>query len=87
VLNHAKEPQTMTATADLQAHTVSNGSRITTTYTRTDLGIDTAVIASRRDGRWDARRYYGPEPDEHDIETVDSKSAAERLAIGHSLAF
>lgn len=76
----------MTATA-LQTQTLAFGSQITTTYTRTDLGIDTAVITSRRDGRWDARLHYGPEPDEHDIETVDREATADRLAVQHSLTF
>lgn len=76
----------MTATA-LQTQTLAFGSEVTMTYTRTDLGIQTAVIASRRDGRWDARLYYGPEPDEHDCETVDREATADRLAVAHSLAF
>ncbi|HEY5261153.1 MAG TPA: hypothetical protein VIJ33_03505 [Solirubrobacteraceae bacterium] len=77
----------MNATADLQAHTMSSGSRVTTTYTRADLGIATALVTGTPGGQWEARLYYGPEPDEHDTETVDSKPAAERLAIGHSLIF
>jgi hypothetical protein len=76
----------MNATA-LQTHTLSFGSEVTTTYTRADLGIDTALIASRRDGRWEARLYYGPEPDEHDTETVDHEASADRLAVEHSLTF
>ena len=77
----------MNATAALQTHTVNYGPQVTTTYTRTDLGIDTALIASRRDGRWEARLYYGPEPDEHDSETVDREATADRLAVEHSLIF
>jgi hypothetical protein len=76
----------MNATA-LQTHTLSFGSEVTTTYTRTDLDIDTARIAGRRDGRWEARLYYGPEPDEHFIETVDREATADRLAVRHSLTF
>jgi hypothetical protein len=76
----------MNATA-LQTHTLSFGSEVTTTYTRADLGIDAACIASRRDGRWEARLYYGPEPDEHDSETVDREATADRLAVEHSLTF
>jgi hypothetical protein len=78
----------MTATAtDIQTHTLSDGPKVTTTYTRADLGIDTARIASRRDGRWEARLYYGPEPDEHFSETVDREATADRLAVQHSLTF
>ena len=76
----------MNATA-LQTHTLSFGSEVTTTYTRADLGIDTACIASRRDGRWEARLYYGPKPDEHDSETVDREATADWLAVEHSLTF
>lgn len=77
----------MNATADLQAHTTRNGSRVTTTYTRADLGIATALVTGSPEGQWEARLYYGPEPDEHDTETLDSKAAAESRAISHSLAF
>jgi hypothetical protein len=76
----------MTATA-LQTQTLAFGSEITTTYTRTDLGIHTAVIASLPDGRWQARLHHGPEPDEHDIETVDREATADRLAVAHSITF
>jgi hypothetical protein len=76
----------MNATA-LQTHTLSFGSEVTTTYTRADLGIDTARIASLSDGRWETCLYYGPEPDEHDTETVDREATADRLAIEHSLTF
>ena len=69
----------------LQTQTLA--SEVTTTYTRADLGIDTATIASRRDGRWEACLYYGPEPDEHDTETVDREATADRLAVEHSLTF
>jgi hypothetical protein len=71
--------------ATLQTHTLAFGSQVTTTYTRTDLGIATAVIASRNDGRWEARLHFGPEPDEHDAETVDREATADRLAVQHSL--
>lgn len=77
----------MNASALLQTHTICDGPKVTTTYTRTDLGIQTAVIASRRDGRWDAHLYYGPEPDERFSETVDSEATADRLAVEHSLTF
>jgi hypothetical protein len=77
----------MNATAHLQTHTLSDGPQVTTTYTRADLGIDTALIASRNDGRWEARLYYGPEPDEHISETVDRGATADRLAVEHSLTF
>jgi len=77
----------MNATAPLQAHTARLGSQITTTYTRADLGIATALVTGTPGGQWEARLYYGPEPDEHDTETVDSEPAAERLAINHSLIF
>lgn len=78
----------MTATAtNIQTHTLSDGPKVTTTYTRTDLGILTAAIASRPDGQWEARLHYGPEPDEHDSETVDREATADRLAIQHSLRF
>lgn len=71
----------------LQTQTLAFGSEVTTTYTRTDLGIDTAVIASLPDGRWEARLHYGPEPDEHHSETVDREATADRLAVQHSLTF
>ncbi|MFZ1153937.1 MAG: hypothetical protein WAN93_03425 [Solirubrobacteraceae bacterium] len=64
-----------------------NGSRVTTTYTRADLGIATALIAGTPEGHWEAHLYYGPEPDEHDIETVDREATADRLAVQHSLTF
>lgn len=73
--------------AALQTHTLSDGPQVTTTYTRADLGIDTATIASLSDGRWEARLYYGPEPDEHDTETIEREATADRLAIEHSLTF
>lgn len=76
----------MTATT-LQTQMLAFGSEVTTTYTRTDLGIDTAVITRLPDGRWEARLHYGPEPDEHDIETVDREATADRLAVRHSLSF
>lgn len=74
-------------TATLQIFTFSNGHSVATTYTRTDLGIDTAVIASTPDGRWVARLNYGSEPDESTSETVDLESTADRLATAHSLSF
>jgi hypothetical protein len=77
----------MNATAALQAHTARLGSQITTTYTRADLGIATALVTSTPDGQWEARLYYGPEPDEHFSETVDREATADRLAVQHSLTF
>jgi hypothetical protein len=77
----------MNATAALQTHTLNDGPRVTTTYMRADLGINTALVVNAPDGRWVARLYYGPEPDEHFSETVDRESTADRLAIEHSLAF
>ena len=76
----------MNATA-LQTHTLSDGPQVTTTYTRADLGIATARIASLSDGRWEARLYYGPEAGEHFSETVDREATADRLAVEHSLTF
>lgn len=73
--------------AQLQSHTLNDGPRVTTTYTRADLGIATALIANTPDGRWVARLYYGPEPDEHTAETVDLEATADRLAVEHSLSF
>jgi hypothetical protein len=75
------------STSHIQTHTLSEGQRVTTTYTRADLGINTAVIESRRDGRWNARLYYGPEDNEHDCETVDREATADRRAVQHSLTF
>jgi hypothetical protein len=74
-------------TATLQTYTLSEGQSVATTYTRVDLGIDTAVIASTPDGRWVARLCYGPEPDESTSETVELEGTADRLAIEHSLGF
>lgn len=71
----------------LQTHTHNEGQRVTTTYTRADLGIDTAVIASTLDGQWVARLYYGPKPDEYTSEIARLESTANRLAIEHSLSF
>jgi hypothetical protein len=73
--------------ATLQTRTLSYGPEVTTTYTRADLGIDTATIASRSHGRWEARLYYGPEPDEHLAEIVDREATADELAVEHSLTF
>jgi hypothetical protein len=74
-------------TATLQSHTLNDGPRVTTTYTRADLGIATALIANTPYGRWVARLYYGPEPDEHTARTVELEATADRLAIEHSLSF
>jgi hypothetical protein len=73
--------------ANLQTHTLCDGPRATTTYTRTDLGIDTAIITRNPDGRWSAQLLYGPDPDEHTTETVDLEATADRLATRHSLSF
>jgi len=70
----------------LQTNTLAYGGQITTTYTRADLGIDTAVISQERPGGpWTARLYDGPE--EHTSETVALESTAEKLATEHSLSF
>jgi hypothetical protein len=71
----------------LQTHTLNDDQHATTTYTRADLGIDTAVIARNPDGSWSARLLYGPEPDEDTTETVELESTADRLATRHSLSF
>ena len=77
----------MTATATLQTYTRNDGPKVTTTYTRADLGIDTAVVASTPDGRWEARLHYGPEAEEYDSHMVDLESTADQLAIRHSASF
>jgi hypothetical protein len=74
----------------LQINTLAYGGQVTTTvtttYTRADLGIDTAVISQDRPGGpWAARLYDGPE--EHTSETVALESTAEKLATEHSLSF
>jgi hypothetical protein len=70
----------------LQINTIAYGGQVTTTYTRADLGIDTAVISQDRPGgRWVACLYDGPE--EHTSETVALESTAEKLATEHSLGF
>ncbi len=70
----------------LTINTLADGGRVTTTYTRADLGIDTAVISQDRPGgHWVACLYDGPE--EHTSETVALESTAEELATEHSLSF
>jgi hypothetical protein len=69
----------------LQTHERTEGKRVTITYTRADLGIDTAEIERTPDGHWITRCYYGPEPDEHDTETVVLESTANFIATQHSL--
>ena len=70
----------------LTIQTLAYGGQVTTTYTRADLGIDTAVISQERPGaRWAACLYDGPE--EHTSETVALESTAEKLATEHSLSF
>ena len=85
------EPQqpeaTMDATAKLQTYTLNDGPSVTTTYTRADLGINTAIVASTPDGQWVARLCYGPEADEYATRTVDLESTADRLAVRHSASF
>jgi len=72
-------------TSTLQTHTLAENGRVVTTYTRADLGINTAVVASTADGRWVARLYDGP--DEYVSETFNLESAADRAATQHSLSF
>ncbi len=74
-------------TTPLQTDTISDGPKVTTTYIRADLGINTAVIASRSDGRWSAHLYYGPQEHERFSEIVDREATADRLAVEHSLTF
>jgi hypothetical protein len=74
-------------TTSLQTHTLNDGQYTTTSYTRADLGIDTATITRNPDGSWSARLLHGPEHDEHTTETVDLESSADRLAVTHSLSF
>ncbi len=71
----------------LQTHSLNYGQHLSTTYTRADLGIDTAMIESTPDGRWTARLIYGPDTDEHTTETVKLESTADQLATEHSLTF
>jgi hypothetical protein len=70
----------------LQTNTLAYGGQVTTTYTRADLGIDTAVISQDRPGGpWVARLYDGV--DEPTSETVALESTADKLATEHSLSF
>jgi hypothetical protein len=70
----------------LQINTLAYGGQVTTTYTRADLGIDTAVISQERPaGPWMARFYDGA--DEPTSETVTLESTADELATEHSLSF
>jgi hypothetical protein len=70
----------------LAIQTLTGGGRVTTIYTRADLGIDTAVISQDRpDGPWMARLYDGT--DEPTSETVTLESTADKLATEHSLSF
>lgn len=70
----------------LQTNTLAYGRQVTTTYTRADLGIDTAVISQDRPGGpWTARLYDGT--DEPTSETVTLESTADKLATEHSLSF
>jgi hypothetical protein len=70
----------------LATQTLAYGGQVTTIYTRTDLGIDTAVISQDRPGgRWVACLYDGT--DEPTSETVALESTAEKLATEHSLSF
>jgi hypothetical protein len=74
-------------TTSLQTQTLNHGQHTTTTYTRADLGVDTAVITHNRKGSWSARLLHGPEADETTTHTVDLESTADRLAIPHSHSF
>ena len=70
----------------LQINTLAYGGQVTTTYTRADLGIDTAVISQERPGGpWMAHLYDGT--DEPTSKTVALESTAEKLATEHSLSF
>ena len=70
----------------LQINTLAYGGQVTTTYTRADLGIDTAIISQERPGGpWTARLYDGT--DEPTSETVTLESTADKLATEHSLSF
>jgi hypothetical protein len=70
----------------LAIQTLAYGRQVTTTYTRADLGIDTAVISQERPGGpWTARLYDGA--DEPTSETVALESTADKLATEHSLSF
>ncbi len=70
----------------LQINTLAYGGQVTTTYTRADLGIDTAVISQERPGGpWMAHLYDGT--DEPTSETVTLESTADELATEHSLSF
>jgi hypothetical protein len=73
--------------ASLQTHTLNDGERTTTTYSRADLGIDTAIITNTTKRRWTVHLLDGPEPDEHTSHTVALEATADQLATRHSLSF
>lgn len=66
----------------MQTHTPA-GSQ-STTYTRTDLGIATAVIEPGTDAPWVARLYYGPESHEYNAAPALDRDEADTIAVGHS---
>jgi hypothetical protein len=72
--------------ASLQTHTLNDGERTTTTYSRADLGIDTAIITNTTKRRWTVHLLDGPEPDERTSHTVELESTADQLATQHSLS-
>lgn len=74
-----------TGTSTLQAHTLAENGRVSTTYTRADLGTNAVTVSNTPDGRWIARLYESP--DEHTSVAFDLESAADRAATEHSLAF
>lgn len=74
----------MSAEPDLQIHTSAAAGR--TTYTRTDLGITTAVVIRGADGV-EARLYHGPETNEYEPVPTELPDEADRLAISHSCMF
>jgi hypothetical protein len=77
-----QEAKMSTAEALVQTHTPA-GSH-STTYTRADLGIVTAVIEPGTDATWAALLYYGPESHEYDTAPARSREEADTIAVGHS---
>lgn len=71
----------------LQLHMLVEGEQVKTTYTRADLGIDTAVVVGSAGGRWRARLFDGPEAGQSSCETFGSEAAADHAATAHSLSF
>jgi hypothetical protein len=71
----------------LQTHTLNDREHTTTTYTRADLGIDTAIITNTPERHWTVHLLHGPEPDERTSHTVKLEATADKLATHHSLSF